>query len=62
MGMSQSNVIVQEGSVAVWKSGKYISGVSGISGASPGPDGIRLEVGSGSFAFTAIGTMDEAFV
>jgi len=62
MGMSQSDVVVRESSVTVWKSGKYMPGVSGISGASGGPDGIRIEVGSGSFVFTATGTTNEAFV
>lgn len=62
MGMSQNDVVVREGSVAVWKSGKYMPGVAGISGASGGAEGIRLEVGSGSFVFIATGATKEAFV
>lgn len=45
------NVIVEEGGKTIWKDGRYVSGVTGITGGSESTDYLTFEVGSGSYSF-----------
>ncbi|MCX6375659.1 MAG: family 78 glycoside hydrolase catalytic domain, partial [Armatimonadetes bacterium] len=46
-----SSVQVCEGGNPVWKNGKFVPGVAGISDASEAGDWIKFEVGSGTYSF-----------
>lgn len=52
----QADVTVTEGETAVWKASKYIPGVAGVTGVTRSSEGVRIEVGSGSFQFTVVST------
>jgi len=51
------NIVVREGSTALWTDGKFVPGVQGISGARDVADGaeIVIQLGSGKYAFELTG-------
>jgi alpha-L-rhamnosidase len=48
------DVIVKEGGQTVWKSGAYVAGTPGISGASQTADYVTFDLGSGRYVFTSM--------
>ena len=55
LGAAAKDVVITEGSTAIFKDGAYVSGVAGITGASPSGDSIIVEHGSGSYSFVRSG-------
>jgi alpha-L-rhamnosidase len=49
------NVAVTEGGQPVWRGGKYVSGVEGITKGAEDADCVTFDVGSGSYAFALTG-------
>merc|ERR1712048_951770 len=53
VGLEPKTAVITEGSSVVWRSGAYVSGVSGISGAQADGSGVVFNVASGAYAFEA---------
>jgi len=49
--LGAADITIDEGGVAVWKGGKYVAGVAGITGASEVGDAVAVTHGSGEFHF-----------
>jgi alpha-L-rhamnosidase len=53
--MGTKNVTVREGGKLVWKTGKFVKAVPGITGGSETGEYVTFDVGSGSYSFQLIG-------
>lgn len=50
-----TQVTVREGNHVVWENGRYVPGDPGLTGAALTNEGIKFEIGSGSYSFRATG-------
>ncbi len=51
-----TDIVVREGERVVWEKGRFVAGVTGLSGASQAKEGsVTFEVGSGHYLFTLTG-------
>jgi hypothetical protein len=57
LGGSAASVTVTEGTppTPVWRAGKYVPGVDGVTGATASASGIAIEHGSGTYSFVRTG-------
>jgi hypothetical protein len=57
LGQTVQNLAIVEGQTTVWKDGKYVPGVAGITGGAVNPTrtGVVLQVQSGKYTFVSSG-------
>jgi hypothetical protein len=53
LGTAAAGVVITESGQAVWKSGAYVAGVDGVTGAKVVAQAIEIAHGSGTFDFSS---------